>query len=313
MLVSFFAMIFEIIPVLLTAVLSAFIWNYFFIQPIYTFHIERGEDILLFFMYFVVAFINSILTYRIKKAEKRVRDKEEKEKIIKLYNTMLNSLSHELRTPIATIISSVDLLKNNDKISEEGRMDLLEEVDMASIRLNQQVENLLNMSRLESGILKLKKDWTDIKELMYTIKAKTNFTDRERIVILDNINELPYYKLDVILMEQIITNLINNALIHTHVDSSIQIEILENENGLEIEIEDNGSGFPEEEIPFVFDKFYKLKQSSKGGVGLGLSIVKGFIEAMNGQIKLENKANSGSKFTIFIPCELSFINNLKNE
>lgn len=98
--VSLNAILFDIFPVMLSALLSALIWNFFFIPPILTFHISTPQDALLFLMYFVIASINAVLTFKIREVEREARDKEEKEKSIKLYNSLLNSLSHELRTPI---------------------------------------------------------------------------------------------------------------------------------------------------------------------------------------------------------------------
>ena len=111
--VSLLAMLFEISPVLIAAVLSALIWNFFFIPPIFTFHVDHAEDLLMFLMYFLVAMVNAVLTFKIREAETIARDKEEKENALRHYNVLLNSLSHELRTPIATIIGAVDTLKEN--------------------------------------------------------------------------------------------------------------------------------------------------------------------------------------------------------
>ena len=99
MTLSFLALFFDILPVLLSAVLSALIWNFFFIPPRFTFHISTGEDSLLLIMYFVIAMIHAVLTYKIRQIQKEARNKEEKANTLKLYNTLLNSLSHELRTP----------------------------------------------------------------------------------------------------------------------------------------------------------------------------------------------------------------------
>ncbi|MBL7884085.1 MAG: DUF4118 domain-containing protein, partial [Bacteroidia bacterium] len=171
--VSIIAMLFDILPVLLAAVISAITWNFFFIPPIYTFHIYTAEDLLMFLLYFVIALVNAVLTFKIREVEKKARDKEEKENTIKLYNALLNSLSHELRTPISTIIGAVDTLKENKgKLTQANQITLLSEIDKASIRLNRQVENLLNMSRLESGMLKPKFDWCDINELISSVILK---------------------------------------------------------------------------------------------------------------------------------------------
>ena len=114
--VSLIAMVFDILPVLFTALLTALIWDFFFIPPHFTFSVGSAEDRVLLVMYFVVVMINAVLTYKIRQVEKLVRQKEEKANTVKLYNTLLNSLSHELRTPIATIIGATDNLQNNSTL-----------------------------------------------------------------------------------------------------------------------------------------------------------------------------------------------------
>jgi two-component system, OmpR family, sensor histidine kinase KdpD len=315
MTVSFVAMLFDIFPVLLTALLSGLILNYFFIQPLFTFHITDTEDILLFLMYLIIALVNAALTFKIREAENKARDKEEKEKTIQLYDTLLNSLSHELRTPIATIIGAIDILKESrNKLSETNQTELLEEIDKASTRLNGQVENLLNMSRLETGMLKLKQDWCDINELIYTVIQKNDPIKNEHIIHFIPNEKLPLFKLDAGLIQEIIQNLVTNAIQYTPENTLITIEAKFESDTCIFSVSDNGNGFPENEIQFAFDKFYRLPNTKTGGSGLGLSIVKGFVEAHNGTITLENNSNhSGACFTLSIPTETSFLNHLKNE
>jgi len=313
-LVSFLAMLFEIFPVLLTAVLSAIIWNFFFIPPTFTFHIGAPEDTLMFLMYFVVASINAVLTFKVRQIEKRARDKEEKEKTIKLYNTLLNSLSHELRTPISTIIGAIDTIQGNEnKLSESNIAELHSEIKIAGFRLNRQVENLLSMSRLEAGMLKPNLDWCDVNELIFSIINDSKEDTKEHRIYFEPEENLPLFKTDRGFLEQIIHNIIYNAIHHTPKNSLIKIAVEHKNGNCQIVISDNGTGFPEKEISFVFDKFYRLSHSSTGGIGLGLSISKGFTEALNGKIHLENVATGGAKFTIEIPAETSSINELRNE
>lgn len=313
MTVSILAMLFDILPVLTASALSALIWNFFFIPPIYTFHIDNTEDLLMFFLYFIIAMVNAVLTFKIRKEQLKSRDKEEKENAIKLYNTLLNSLSHELRTPISTIIGAVDALKDSkQKISANNQIELLNQIDIASVRLNTQVENLLNMSRLETGLLKLNLQWCDVNELINRIIQKVNIEEREKIIF--NQNELlPICKIDSVLIEQALQNIILNAIQYTPQNATIEINTLISENILNIIINDNGNGISEMYIDKIFEKFYRLPNTKTGGTGLGLSIVKGFVEAHKGAIKAENILPSGLKFTIKIPVETSYINNLKNE
>jgi two-component system sensor histidine kinase KdpD len=312
--VSILAMFLDIVPVLTAAILSALIWDLFFIPPRFTLTVGTPEDRLLLLMYFIVAMINAVLTNKIRRMEKDVKIKDEKEKSVRFYTTLFNSLSHELRTPITTIIGSVDNLQaNSPRLSEKDRSDLLSEISVASLRLNQQVENLLNMSRLEAGVLSIKKDWCDINDLIYKTLQRLESNLQKYKVAVDVPENLPLFKLDFGLMEQVVYNLILNATQHTPEDTLITIQADCIRDNLVMTIADNGFGFPEQEIDKVFDKFYRTKGSLPGGTGLGLSIVKGLVEAHSGSIKLENLPVRGSKFIIEILTEKSYVNRPKDE
>lgn len=311
--VSITAMFFDLVPVLITATISALIWDVFFIPPRFTFIINSSEDFLMFLMYFIIALVNASLTYKIRQIEKQNRDKEEKENTLKLYNTILNSLSHELRTPIATIIGATDNLTSNNNLSETNRNDLIHELSKASFKLNYHVENLLNMSRIESGHIKIKLDWCDMSELVYKVLDQLKEQSPNHKIHVNIQRDLSLVKIDYGLIEQVLYNLISNAISYTKNNSEIDIAINCDKKLLVIIIKDNGNGFPEDEIDYVFDKFYRLKQTNTGGTGLGLSIVKGFVEAHQGEISLKNRNNRGAKFTIKIPTETMSLNHLKIE
>lgn len=315
---SIIAMLFDIFPVLLSALLSALIWDFFFIPPHFTLHIGSTEDMIMLLMYFVIASVNAVLTYKIRQIAKVARDEEQKANAVKLYNILFNSLSHELRTPISTIIGASDnLLNDRNKISEENKRELIYEISQASLRLNKQVENLLNMSRLESGFIQSKKDWCDVQELVHSVINQLDDVLKNHTVKVTFADNLPLFKLDFGLMQQVLNNLISNAAVYTPNGSTIRIHAGINKNSapekFTLDIEDDGKGFPETEIERVFEKFYRLKDSRTGGTGLGLSIVKGFIEAHDGTIVLSNVPSGGAKFTIEIPTETSYINSQKNE
>jgi two-component system sensor histidine kinase KdpD len=312
--VSILAMLLDIVPVLTAALLSALIWDFFFIPPRFTFTVGTGEDRLLLLMYFIVAMINAVLTNKIRRMEKEVKARDEKSKSVKFYNTLFNSLSHELRTPITTIMGSTDnLVSNSPSLSEKDRVDLISEIAIASVRLNQQVENLLNMSRLESGVLQLKKDWCDINDLVYKTLQRLEPNLQRYKIAVDIPDQLPLFRLDFGLMEQVIYNLLINVTQHTPENTLITLQADCIRDRLVLIIADNGSGFPENEIDKVFDKFYRLKGSASGGTGLGLSIVRGFVEAHNGTVKLDNLPVRGSRFTIEILTEKSYVNRLRHE
>jgi two-component system sensor histidine kinase KdpD len=310
--VSLIAVSFDILPVLLAAILSAFIWDFFFIPPRFTLHVDNTEDGILLIMYFVIAMINGVLTYKIRQVEKTARLKEEKANSVKLYNTILNSLSHELRTPIATIIGAADNLQDNKNLSDQNREQLISEISKASLRLNQQVENLLNISRLESGHIKPKNDWCDVEELIYeSVKRIEDVGINHKIEI--NVNSsMPLCFLDKGMLEQVVYNLLSNAVMHTKPGTRVDISASCHADLLEIIIEDNGKGFSEAEMKEAFHKFSRNKDRQANGSGLGLSIVKGFTEALGGVVDLEKAMEGGAKFTVTIPVKTSQIK-LENE
>lgn len=312
--VSIFAVTLEIFPVIFASALSALILNYFFIPPLYTFHITSSNDILLFLIFFIVSIVNAILTHRIIKVQKQARDKAEKEKTIELYNTLLNSLSHELRTPLAAITASVDTLTfTPNNLTSQQQSILLNQIQIASGRLNEQVENLLNMSRLESGFLQLKLNWTDTNEVITTTINNIALISSKTIHYQDD-ESLPLILIDEGILIQIIHNLIRNAVIHTYDKATVTITArIESENLLVIQIADTGLNLPKEALPKLFEKFYRVPNSVKGGTGLGLSIVKGYVTALNGSISVKPNFPQGLIFEINIPVEVSYLNKLKNE
>ncbi len=314
MVVSINAIFFNVFPVLGAAALSALAWNFLFIPPRFTFAISSAEDVLMFLMYFVIALVNAVLTTRIRKMEKQAMEREEKENTLKLYNTLLNSLSHELRTPISTIIGATDNLQSMaDKLSEHAKYELVSEISKASLQLNRQVGNLLNMSRLESGFLQVKKDWVDVQELVYDVLNHLKDHPKHKAVQVIFKEPLPLFKLDYGLVYQILHNLVHNALTYTPKYAVITVRVSCREAKLVLLVEDTGFGFPADEIDRVFEKFYRLKNSSTGGTGLGLSIVKGFVEAMQGTIQLNNMPEGGAVFVVELPSELSYVSNSKHE
>lgn len=304
--VSVIAILFDVLPVLLSALLSAFIWDFFFIPPRYTLRVDNEEDLIFLVMYFVIALINAVLTFKIREVEKASRLKEERANSVKLYNTVLNSLSHELRTPIAAIIAATDNLQINNNLSPENKDQLINEISKASLRLNQQVENLLNISRLESGHIKPKNDWCDIVELVYEVVKRTEENNPDRKININMKQDIPFCSLDKGMLEQVLYNLLSNAAIHTEANCRIDITAGFHADLLEVIIEDDGKGFNDSERKKVFQKFSREKKSGNKGSGLGLSIVKGFSEAIGGTVVLEKSNYGGAKFTLTVPVKTSY-------
>jgi two-component system sensor histidine kinase KdpD len=169
------------------------------------------------------------------------------------------------------------------------------------------------MSRLESGLVLPKKDWCDMNELISNAAARLEEHLKTHLFYVDSHENMPLFKLDYIFIEQVIYNLILNACEYTPANSTIKVAVSHTLNNLIIAVEDNGLGIPNIEKENVFNKFYRLENSNNTGTGLGLSLVKGFIEAHKGTIALQDVVTGGARFLITIPIVEILPKNFQNE
>jgi two-component system sensor histidine kinase KdpD len=218
----------------------------------------------------------------------------------RLYKTLFNSVSHELRTPVATILgASENLLR--EASAESNQLDYAGEIHVAAERLNRLVANLLDMTRLESGMLQPKLDWCDIRDVINGSVKELEKELAQHPLTVDIQEELPFVKLDFGLIEQSLTNLLHNATLYTPSGTSITVKAwIENEECL-LSVADAGPGLPSKESDRVFEKFYRAPDAKTGGAGLGLPIAKGFVEAHGGSIAARNRTGGGAEFIIRIP------------
>lgn len=304
--ISILAMLCSIWPVLVSAILSAGIWNFFFIPPTFTFAIQSTEDTLMFLMYFVIALINTVLSIQIHRERKKLQKKEEEALVIKLYDTVFNSLSHELKTPISAIQGAVDILENKEiELSQVQIAELIHEIGIANERLNQQVSDLLFMSRIESGVLKPNLTWVDLNE---TIHLYINHIVEKNRIQVDLKSDFPLIKTDQTWLQVILQNLLRNALEYSDTDVVVRAKITN--SNLVLEILDQGPGIPIEDRENVFHKFHRLPNANTKGTGIGLSLVKGYIEALKGSVSIADNYPKGANFICTLPVE---INNYANE
>ncbi|HLP74831.1 MAG TPA: sensor histidine kinase KdpD [Bacteroidales bacterium] len=224
----------------------------------------------------------------------------------KLYKTLFNSISHELRIPVTTIMAASENLLS-DKFDEETRTKLYGEISTASVRLNRLIDNLLNMSRLETGRISPKPDWCDVNDLVNSVQDSLRDELKPFNLSVVIPSEMPLVYLDFGLMEHVIHNLLLNATQHAPEGSQIRLKFFYDNGLLNIQVMDRGKGFEESELPSVFNKFYRGKDAASGGTGLGLSIVRGFVEAHGGTVRAENRENGGARISVRIPCKASFI------
>jgi two-component system sensor histidine kinase KdpD len=223
----------------------------------------------------------------------------------KLFQTVLNSVSHELRTPISVITTAVSNMNDENTASNPVfRKQIGEELNSAANRLNILVENILDMSRIESGYLSLNLQLYEAGDLMGIVLnelEKEKVSQQIHLYIEDN---LPLIKIDINWFKQAIINILHNAVSYTPPTSAIDIRVkMIEKNQMEIEIVDDGSGVPDDTLDKLFEKFYRVPGSKSGGTGLGLTITKAIVEAHNASIAAENRAEGGLAFRILINAE----------
>ncbi|HEY6191580.1 MAG TPA: sensor histidine kinase KdpD [Bacteroidota bacterium] len=220
----------------------------------------------------------------------------------RLYKTLFNSISHELRTPIAAIVSASEGLLDERTSERTGvRNELAGEIHTAAQRLNRLIGNLLDMTRLESGRLAPVLDWCEVRDLINTAADKLAAELNGHTLSIDIPAGIPLVKVDFGLMEQVLVNLLHNAASYTPAGSSIWVRVLAGESECVIIISDNGPGLPREAVPKLFEKFYRVPGTKAGGTGLGLSIARGFTEAQGGALSVGNREGGGAEFTIRLP------------
>jgi two-component system sensor histidine kinase KdpD len=223
----------------------------------------------------------------------------------KLQNALLNSISHDLRTPLVSIKGALSsLVDENILLDENASRSLIETASEETDRLNRLVGNLLDMTRLESGAMRIKKEACDIQDLIGAALHDLNDRLDDRPININIPEELPLIPLDFVLIERVLVNVIDNAMKYSPPDSPIEIHAQLAGAFLEMAVADHGSGIPPEDLKRIFDKFYRVQRPDNvGGTGLGLSISKGIVEAHGGFISAENRPEGGTIITVSLPIQ----------
>ena len=221
----------------------------------------------------------------------------------KLRSALLNSVSHDLRTPLAAVLgSATTLLEYPDTLERPVQLDLLASIREEAERLNRYVGNLLDMTRLEGDGLDIHRDWVDVRDVLGEAVARVSRRLGGRRMTRDFPPDLPLVMADLTLLEQALVNILENAIAYSPDNSTIELAAYEDRNNVVLSIEDEGRGIPTAELERVFEKFRRMEESSDRGTGsgLGLAISKGFIEAMGGRIAAASPIHHGRGTRILI-------------
>ncbi|MBI2909471.1 MAG: sensor histidine kinase KdpD [Chloroflexi bacterium] len=220
----------------------------------------------------------------------------------KLQTALLSSISHDLRTPLAAIIGILSTLSDDARLDEDTQRDLVQTAQEEAERLNRLMGNLLDMTRVEAGALKMSKEPSDVQDLVGSALERLSRRLRGREVTLNVPAELPPVTVDPALMSQVLVNLLDNALKYSAKDTPIELRASVVGSEVRLEVADRGIGIPASDLDRVFDKFYRVRHPGRvSGTGLGLSICKGIVETHGGRIWAENREGGGTVFTVALP------------
>ena len=294
------------VPSLVAAVLSVSCFDFFFIPPYYTFVVADAGHVITFGVMLVVAVVISGLTKRVRdQADRARRLAEEADRAQlqveseQLRNAILSSVSHDLRTPLAVITGAATTLQD-DGVDEGVRRELTETIVQEADHLNRLVQNVLDMTRLEAGALRLRRQWHVLEEVIGSALSRVDKALADRKVVTSLPAELSLVPLDELLIEQVLVNLLENAAKYTPEGSPVFIVGRLRSGEVEIEVADRGPGIPATERDRIFEKFYRAS-SEGGGAGLGLTICRGIVVAHGGRIWVEDQEAGGASFRFTLP------------
>jgi two-component system, OmpR family, sensor histidine kinase KdpD len=223
----------------------------------------------------------------------------------RLRSALLTSISHDLRTPLASILGAATSLKTQpEDLDEAGKREMISTIQDEAERLNRFIGNLLDMTRIESGAIVAGTSMADLSEIVGSALERTARILAEHRVELRLPADLPMLKLDVVLFEQVLVNLLDNAAKYAPRGSVIRLQARTDAGFVLFEVLDEGDGIPAAELERVFDKFYRVHAADRrrAGTGLGLAICRGFVEALGGRILAGNRTDrTGAVFTITLP------------
>lgn len=239
-----------------------------------------------------------------------LRDVTEERRLDKLRKDFVANVSHELRTPLAMLQGYSEALVDDIAESHEERRELAKVIHDESLRMGRLVNELLDLARMEAGHIHLERKDVNIHALVERVCRKFQAIAREQkvhLVMEDNLKQLPTAWWDQDKVEQILTNLIDNAIRHTPIGGTVTLRGIEENGMIHFSVHDTGTGIPESDLPFIFDRFYKADKARKrdqSGTGLGLFIVRHLVEAHGGTVMVDSQPGEGTTFTAHLPLKM---------
>lgn len=322
-------------PALIVSALAALIFNYYFLQPFGTLNIADWENLVAWAAFAITAITAGELSaYARRRADEAERQKDEIKRLYdelqtafeksseaealrrseKLKTALLDAVTHDLKTPLTSIKASVTTLLDSEgghrtiELDSEARQDFLEIIDEETDRLNQFIEGMVELARIESSEFDMQANWISIADTIKNALERAENLLENRRILLKLERDLPLVKAEEKALAEVIFTLIDNAANYSPPDSEIEISARRAQNEtIEIAVRDEGRGIPPEWREKVFDKFFRVENKvgdlpKSKGTGLGLAIAKGIVEAHGGKIRIEENENGkGAKFVFTVP------------
>jgi two-component system sensor histidine kinase KdpD len=289
-------------PALVASTTSVLAYDFFFIPPFFTFVVDDQRHILTFVMMFVVGLLFSGLTQRVRRHEQRATEALLRARTEEMRSALLSAMSHDLRTPLAAITGAATTLKERaEATSADDKVELLDTICEEAERLERLVRNLLDMTRLESGALVVKRDWVPLEEVVGAALTRLEDQLGDRPVRTDLPADFPLVSVDAILLEQLFVNLLENAAKYTPAGSLLELSAHVAGPAVVVELADRGPGLPPGSETRVFEKFYRGQHHGPPGAGLGLAICLGIAHAHGGSLVAENRPGGGAVFRLTLP------------
>ena len=310
-------------PSVLAAALSVASYDFFCVPPFYTFAVHDVRNVLTFVTMFGVGLVISGLTARLRRRESEAKDalvRQErlgqerarlaedakaaalKARTEEMRSSLLSAVSHDLRTPLAAITGAATTLRGaGAELGGRARAEMVDTICEEAERLERLVANLLDMTRLVSGALHVKRAWVPVEEFVGSALGRVEKQLDGRAVVTDLPASLPLVSVDPVLLEQVFVNLLENVAKYTPAGSGIEIRARTDGDDVLLEIADHGPGLPRGAEATVFERFYRGPQAEGIGTGLGLAICRGIVEAHGGTIFARNAPGGGAVFQLRLP------------
>lgn len=286
-------------PSISTAIASVLCFDWFFVPPFHTFAVADPRHLVTFAVVVVIAVVVNRLTKRVHDQAARAHDAQRRVEAEQLRNSLLSSVSHDLRTPLAVITGTATTL-TDERLAPAVRCDLAETIVLEAERLERLVRNLLDMTRAEARALPVKKEWQPMEEVIGAALSTLErvLGAREVKVTVHRHLSAPF---DAVLVQQVLVNLVENAVKYAG-ESAIEIDAKASSRAIEVIVADRGAGLPEGGEARVFEKFFRGENGrAGGGVGLGLTICSAIVRAHGGRIWALNREGGGAAFHFTLP------------